>query len=138
MLRSGEINFLSDFPGDPQVLVDAAEEDGDLEVVSTVVIGFNYIAFNNRRPPFDDPAFRRALSAAVDRRLIVNAAYKGFAVPSNSVVSPALEFWHDPATDRQPAGRHRGRPADPRGGRLHDGRRPARLSRGPVRDARGD
>lgn len=105
MLRSGEINFLSDFPGDSQVLVDAAEEDGDLEVVSTVTIGFNYIAFNNRRPPFDDPAFRRALSAAVDRRLIVNAAYKGFAVPSNSVVSPALEFWHDPATDTSlPAG----------------------------------
>ncbi|MGJ8557264.1 MAG: hypothetical protein ACSHW6_09495, partial [Sulfitobacter geojensis] len=27
-------------------------------------------------------------------RLIVNAAFKGFAVASNSVVSPALEFWH--------------------------------------------
>ena len=95
MLRSGEINFLTDFAGDPQVLLDAAEEDGDLEVVSTVDIGFRYVAFNNRRPPFDDPAFRAALSSAVDRRLIVNAAFKGFAVPSNSVVSPALGFWHD-------------------------------------------
>lgn len=95
MLRSGEINFLTDFTGDPQVLIDAAEADGDLEVVSTVDIGFRYVAFNNRRPPFDDPAFRAALSSAVDRRLIVNAAFKGFAVPSNSVVSPALAFWHD-------------------------------------------
>lgn len=94
MLRSGEVNFLTDFSGDPQVLVDAAEADGDLEVVSTVDIGFRYLAFNNRRPPFDDPAFRSALSSAVDRRLIVNAAFKGFAVASNSVVSPALEFWH--------------------------------------------
>lgn len=97
MLRSGEINFLTDFSGDPQVLIDAAAEDGDIEVVSTVDIGFRYVAFNNRRPPFDDPAFRAALSASVDRRLIVNAAFKGFAVPSNSVVSPALAFWHDAA-----------------------------------------
>lgn len=95
MLRSGEINFLAEFSGDPQVLIEAAQQDGDLEVVSTVEMGFRYIAFNNRRPPFDDPAFRRALSAAVDRQLIVKAAFRGFAEPSNSVVSPALAFWHD-------------------------------------------
>ena len=70
MLRSGEINFLTDFSGDPKVVLDAAEADGDLEVVSTVDMGFRYIGFNERRPPFDDPAFRRALSASVDRRLI--------------------------------------------------------------------
>jgi peptide/nickel transport system substrate-binding protein len=99
MLRSGEINFLSDFSGDPAVILAAAEADGDLEVVSTVDIGFRYVAFNHRRPPFDDPAFRNALSAAVNRDLIVNAAFRGFAVKSNSVVSPALEFWHNAALD---------------------------------------
>lgn len=95
MLRSGEVNFMGEFTGDPQVLIDAAKKDGDLEVVSTVDMGFRYIAFNERRPPFNDPAFRRALSEAVDRQLIVKAAYRGFAVASNSIVSPALEFWHD-------------------------------------------
>ncbi|WP_105435581.1 ABC transporter substrate-binding protein [Neorhizobium tomejilense] len=95
MLRSGEINFMGEFTGDPQVLIDAAKKDGDLEVVSTVDMGFRYIAFNERRAPFNDPAFRRALSEAVDRQLIVKAAYKSFAVGSNSIVSPALEFWHD-------------------------------------------
>jgi peptide/nickel transport system substrate-binding protein len=95
MLRSGEINFMGEFTGDPQVLIDAAAADGDLEVVSTVDMGFRYVAFNERRPPFDDAAFRNALSRAVDRQLIVKAAFKGFAEPSNSVVSPALGFWHD-------------------------------------------
>lgn len=97
MLRSGELNFLGEFTGDPQVLIQAAEQDGDLEVVSTVDMGFRYVAFNNRRPPFNDPAFRNALSKAVDRQLIVKAAFRGFAEPSNSVVSPALGFWHDAA-----------------------------------------
>ena len=98
MLRSGEINFLSDFPGDPTVVVAAAEEDPNLTAVSTVDIGFRYVAFNHRRPPFNDPVFRRALSASVDRRLIVGAAFRGFAVPSNSVVSPALGFWFNEET----------------------------------------
>ena len=97
MLRSGEINFLTDFNGDPKVVQDAAAADGDLEIVATVEMGFRYIGFNLRRPPFDGPAFRNALSAAVDRRLIVNAAFKGEAVVSNSVVSPTLAFWHDAA-----------------------------------------
>jgi peptide/nickel transport system substrate-binding protein len=104
MLRSGEINFLSDFPGDPSVLTAAAAADPNLRVVSTVDIGFRYIAFNHRRPPFNDPAFRRALSAAVDRRLIVGAAFRGFAVPSSGVVSPALAFWHNDEIDQMETG----------------------------------
>lgn len=99
MLRSGEINFLSDYPGDPNILIEIAGEDGDLEVVSTVDMGFRYVAFNHRRPPFSDPAFRQALSMAINRDLIVGAAFRGFAVPSNSVISPALAFWHNDDVD---------------------------------------
>lgn len=95
MLRSGDVNFLSDYTGDPAILKDVAAEDGDLEVVESIDIGIQFLAFNNRRPPFDDANFRRALSYAVPRELMVAAAWNGYAVPSNSVVSPALAFWHD-------------------------------------------
>ena len=94
MLRSSELNFLSDYTGDPTLLIEAADADGDLDVVESVDIGFQYLAFNLRRPPFDDAAFRRSLSAAINRELIRKAAYNGFAVNANSVVSPALSFWH--------------------------------------------
>ncbi len=95
MLRSGEVNFMSDYTGDPQILLDVAEEDGDLGIVDSVDIGFQFLAFNLRHAPFDDPHFRRALSFAVPRELMVAAAWNGFSVPSNSIVSPALPFWHD-------------------------------------------
>ena len=101
MLRTSELNFLSDYTGDPALLIEAADADGDLNVVDSVDIGFQYVAFNLRRPPFDDSAFRRALSAGINRELIRKAAYNGFAINANSVVSPALSFWHKAGIDRE-------------------------------------
>ncbi|MAC78696.1 MAG: twin-arginine translocation pathway signal protein [Rhodobacteraceae bacterium] len=104
MLRSGEMNFMSDYTGDPQLLIDAAEADGDLAVMEGADIGFQYAAFNERRPPFDDPAFRRALSTAINRELIRKAAWNGFAQTANSHVSVALPYWHDKGTDNMETG----------------------------------
>ena len=104
MLRKGEVNFMSDYTGDPQLLLDVAEQDGDLTVVQSVDIGFQYLAFNHRRPPFNDKAFRKALSLSIDRDLLMAAAWSGFAVKANSHVSPALSYWHDKATDNLETG----------------------------------
>ena len=63
MLKRGELNFLGFFGGDPEVLVNFAKENPDIVVTTETDVGFEFVAFNNRRPPFDDVAFRRALSA---------------------------------------------------------------------------
>ena len=99
MLKRGELNFLGFFGGDPEVLVKFAQENPEIVIKSEVDVGFEFVAFNNRRAPFDDVAFRRALSLSIDRKLMVAAAWQDFAVPANSHVSPALGFWHDPAVD---------------------------------------
>ena len=99
MLKRGEINFLGMFGGDPEVLVKFAKDNPEIAVRSEVDIGFEYVAFNHRRPPFNDLAFRRALSLVIDRNLMVQAAWQDFAIPANSHVSPALAYWHDPKVD---------------------------------------
>lgn len=104
MLRSGEINFLSDYTGDPELLQAAATTAGNIEVIDVVDIGFQFLAFNNRRPPFSDAVFRRALSYAINRRLITGAAWNGFGRPANSHVSPALPFWYEASTEELPQG----------------------------------
>ena len=104
MLRRGEINFMADYTGDPELLLEVAAEDGDLEVVDSVDIGFQYLAFNHRRAPFNDTALRKALSLSIDRNLMVAAAWNGFAVPANSHVSPALSYWHNDATNAMQTG----------------------------------
>ena len=99
MLPKGEINFLSDYRGDPKLLADLAKQNPNIEVVSTTDMGFRFLAPNQRRPPFSDPAFRRALSLATNRPLMAAAAWNGYAVPANSIISPALKFWSKPGID---------------------------------------
>ena len=66
----------------------------ELEIAATVDMGFRFVAPNLRRPPFDDVNFRRALGMTINRNLMAQAAWNGYAVPANSHVSAALPFWH--------------------------------------------
>ena len=96
MMRNGELNILPEYKGDPEVLEAAARQSGNLEVISSLSIGFEFVAFNLRRPPFDNPAMRRALSSVINRSLMVSAAWNGYADPAASSVSSVLKFWNNP------------------------------------------
>jgi peptide/nickel transport system substrate-binding protein len=96
MLRTGELNFLSDYTGDFEVLKAQVEAQPNLTMVSTEEVGFRFLAFNLRRQPFDDVAFRQAVATAIPKAVIAQSVYKGFGVIADSVISEALEYWHAP------------------------------------------
>ena len=104
-LKSGELNFLADYTGDPELLKDLAKSSPNIEVSQALDIGFKFIAYNERRPPFDNLAFRQAISAVIDRKLLAEDAWGGAAEPANSWISPALGVWHAKGiVDRVPGG----------------------------------
>ena len=95
-LRQGQINFLANYSGDPQLLDKLVKENRSLTLVSTMDVGMRFLAFNLRRPPFDNVAFRQALNMATNKKAIRSVVYKGYAAIADSFVSPALEFWYNP------------------------------------------
>jgi peptide/nickel transport system substrate-binding protein len=103
-LKRNEINFLADYNGDPKLLYDLAKSMPALKIDKAVDLGMQFLAYNERRPPFNDVAFRQALSAAIDREEMANDAWDGKAVPANSDVSPALKYWHDDGIEKKVPG----------------------------------
>lgn len=55
-----------------------------------------YLAVRTDRPPFDNAAARKALSAAIDREAIARGVFKGFRPPATSLVPPAIAAAYSP------------------------------------------
>ncbi len=49
-----------------------------------------YIAFNTSVPPFDDPAVRRAMGMAIDRKRVAEITFKNMLQPANGILMPQM------------------------------------------------
>ena len=84
-LTSGEL----DFAGIQPAHADFVRRDKALEVITYPLLMTYGIVFNTRRAPFNNPAVRRTLSDAIDRKELVDAYIYGFGVPAVGPVPPA-------------------------------------------------
>ena len=102
-LQSGEIGIAArNVP--PELLDDLAARPG-VKVVSTTPLTSVMVRLNYRRPPFDEPRFREALSLAIDRQALVDTILlgtgrpgtRGYPHPESPWTSPDLATPYDPA-----------------------------------------
>ncbi|MYQ88776.1 MULTISPECIES: ABC transporter substrate-binding protein [unclassified Streptomyces] len=87
-----------------------AKVSGDKKLAARVGTGHfgytNYIAFNPKVKPFDNPKVRQAISYAVDRSSVVNAAGgSSLAEPATTFLPDQAAFGHTPY-DHFPAGKN--------------------------------
>jgi peptide/nickel transport system substrate-binding protein len=70
----------------------ALQGQSRVKILQTQDLAYSLIGLNASKPPFDKPQVREAVSLALDRAQIVDAAYFGKAVPAGPL-SPALKDW---------------------------------------------
>jgi ABC-type transport system substrate-binding protein len=71
------------------------QTDPTLKVWQGTGAFIQYICFQNKIPPFDNPKVRRAVAAALDRNELVNTVFLGQAVALYSMIPNGMAFHED-------------------------------------------
>ncbi|MCY4542599.1 MAG: ABC transporter substrate-binding protein [Rhodobacteraceae bacterium] len=61
-------------------------------------LAYVWLGINQDVPPFDNPNIRRAVQHAIDRQVVVDAAYFGAASVGNGIIAPGLPGSRDSVT----------------------------------------
>lgn len=69
------------------------EQKKEVKVLKQAGLNTRYIALNNKKAPFDDVHFRRAVSMAFDRNVLVKAVIFGEGVATPGILPPSM--WPD-------------------------------------------
>ncbi|MEZ5648057.1 MAG: ABC transporter substrate-binding protein [Alphaproteobacteria bacterium] len=92
-LMAGDVDAIPNL-GAPETVA-TFKSDPRFEVVIGTTEGEVILALNNARPPFSDRRVREALSYAIDRQSIIDAAYFGYGQVIGSHFSPQHPAYKD-------------------------------------------
>ena len=95
-LRTGNVDALG-WAITPSLAKDIqAQPDGypGLEVLATPGLEMHILLLNLPSPPYDQPAFRKALAKAIDTDAIVETAWGKFADPAHGAPFPRGSYWY--------------------------------------------
>ncbi len=100
-LRTGQIQFAAFLDPIYFPQVQQLQKAGQVNVLHVLDINYHLLGFNTKRKPFNNPLVRLALSYAIDRNEILQAAGRGQGVISG-LLTPALQSWTVPISEYAP------------------------------------
>ena len=103
-LTEGEVDLLLNPLGLQSGLRNEVLAAPSLDVTVNEENGFRYLAFNTRKFPMDELAFRQALACRIDKEFMTDTVLGGSAGPIDSLVPPGYAFWHNPDITAQCSG----------------------------------
>ncbi len=99
-LTSGEVDFMLNSLGLQRGLQSLVLADPSLDIVVNPANSYRYLAFNTRRFPMSEVAFRQAMGCMIDKEFMANNVLQGSAIPAWSQVPEANAFWYNPDAPR--------------------------------------
>lgn len=93
-MKSGEIDLA--FRQLTATDIKSMQSDPNLKVWEGTGAFIQYICFQERMPPFDNPKARQAIAAALDRKEIVDTVFLGQGTPLYSMIPNGMAFHQDP------------------------------------------
>lgn len=97
-IQTGEVQIASYIPPGPAVTI---KQDEKIKLETREMPRTTGILLNNDRPPFDNPAARKALRSALNLDAITASVYEGAAKPAIGPFSPNWE-WSPPGASPAP------------------------------------
>jgi peptide/nickel transport system substrate-binding protein len=91
-LQNGEVQWTDNVP--PQQ-IESLQGDESVELQTTPSVDYWYMSMNYARPPFDNRDVRRAISFAIDREAVAEAAWFGAAQPNQTAIPEDSFFYYD-------------------------------------------
>ncbi len=67
------------------------------ELATFPQLSTQFVVFNTRKPPFDDPKVRQAFALALDRQKIVDVVYHKMPLLANTILPPGMPGYTEPA-----------------------------------------
>jgi ABC-type transport system substrate-binding protein len=101
-LKDGEIDFL--WWDLPRSFINELSQNPNITLYRTERKGYDYLAFNLTKPPFNDRAFRKAVSILVNRDQIIRRVLEGDGKPVYAVIPSQNVFWSNPSLGDPEAG----------------------------------
>ncbi|MBV9581009.1 MAG: hypothetical protein JO057_20710 [Chloroflexi bacterium] len=89
-LKTGDADAMAGNP--PPSQIDSLLQSPDLTSTEIPGLGFQFVDLNTSKPPFDNPAVRRALAYAIDRSQINQTVNFGHGVPLALPVPPSVPW----------------------------------------------